>query len=100
MKKLFALVAAVVLITACFSACNKYDEDKILGLTSAEVIEKYGDFDRKQGIEEDGLYRNCACGYLVSKSKNFFDGVVVPKYFMISFDEFGIAVCCVYEEVV
>lgn len=104
MKKKFALLLAViVLITFCFSGCGKvkYDEDKIIGLTSIEIVEKYGDFDRKQGSPgEDGLYRDCSCGYLISEKRVGFLGTTPPEYFMIDFDEDGAAYQCRYEQVV
>lgn len=97
------LFAVIVLITICFSSCGKkqYAEDEIVGLTSIEIVEKYGDFDRMQGSPgEDGLYRDCACGYLVSEKQVGFFGTTPPEYFMIYFDEDGFAHWCRYEQVV
>lgn len=85
------------------AGCSKmrYKEDDIIGLTSVEIVEKYGDFDRPQGKpNEDGLYRNCACGYLISEAKKGYLGTTPPEYFMITFDENGIACYCKYEKVV
>ena len=94
------LLLGVLLITV-FSGCSKYTEDDFLGLTSLEIIEKYGDFDRKRGTpDEDGLYRDCACGYLISEKETNFFGTTPPEYFMIYFDENGIADWCNYEKVV
>ncbi len=94
------LLLGVLLITA-FSGCSKYTEDDIIGLTSLEIIEKYGDFDRKRGTpDEDGLYRDCACGYLISEKETDFFGTTPPEYFMIYFDENGVADWCNYEKVV
>lgn len=94
------LLTGVLLITA-FSACSKYTEDDFLGLTSSEIIEKYGDFDRKRGTpDEDGLYRDCACGYLISEKETDFFGTAPPEYFMIYFDKNGVADWCNYEKVV
>lgn len=103
MKKMYALLAILLMVVFCLSGCNKvdFDDDEIVGLTSSQIIEKYGDFDRKQGsIESDGLYHDCACGYLVSKEKKDFLGTTPPKYYMIYFDNDGIAYLCRYEEVV
>lgn len=102
MKKI-VLFAVIVLITICFSSCGKkqYAEDEIVGLTSIEIVEKYGDFDRMQGSPgEDGLFRDCACGYLVSEKRVGFLGTTPPEYFMIYFDEDGFADWCRYEQVV
>ena len=94
------LLLGVLLITA-LSGCSKYTEDDFLGLTSLEIIEKYGDFDRKRGApDEDGLYRDCACGYLISEKETNFFGTTPPEYFMIYFDENGVADWCNYEKVV
>lgn len=103
MKKKHVLLAVIVLITICFSSCGKeqYAEDEIVGLTSIEIVEKYGDFDRTQGFPgEDGLYRDCACGYLISEKRVGFFGTTPPEYFMIYFDEDGFAHWCRYEQVI
>lgn len=104
MKKyviLFVIFAIVILL--CFFICNdsRFDESDIIGLTSAEIIEKYGDFDRATGTPDaDGLYRNCRCDYLTrEKRKGFLDGIP-PEYFMIYFNDDGIADWCEYREVV
>ena len=71
-RKNYLLFTVIVMIALCFSGCGKsqYTEDEIIGLTSFEIVEKYGDFDRKQGSPgEDGLYRDCACGYLISEKQ-------------------------------
>ena len=94
------LLTGVLLITS-LAACSKYTEDDFLGLTSSEIIEKYGDFDRKRGApDEDGLYRDCACGYLITEKETDFFGTTPPEYFMIYFDENGVADWCNYEKVV
>ncbi|MBE6672598.1 MAG: hypothetical protein E7599_03640 [Ruminococcaceae bacterium] len=103
MKKKHVLFSVIVLLTICFSGCGKeqYDEDEIIGLTSFEIVEKYGDFDRKQGSPgEDGLYRDCACGYLVSEKRVGFFGTTPSEYFMIYFNEDGVADWCRCEQVV
>ena len=103
MKNKYVLLAVIVLITICFFGCgkSKYDEDEIIGLTSVEIVEKYGDFDRPQGFpDEDGLYRDCYCGYLISEKSVGFYGSTELEYFMIYFDEDGLAQRCKYEQVV
>lgn len=103
MRKYYVVFAAIVIITLFFSGCGKarYTEDEIIGLTSSEIVEKYGDFDRKQGFpNKDGLYRDCACGYLISEKNTGFFGTTPPEYFMIYFDEDGFAHLCEYEQVV
>lgn len=107
MRKIYKLFVALLVIMLCLSSCSKYTkdtkytEDDIIGLTSSEIIEKYGDFDRKRGTpDEDGLYRDCACGYLISEKETDFFGTTPPEYFMIYFDENGVADWCNYEKVV
>ena len=103
MKKKYVSFAVIFLLMICFPGCGKeqYDEDEIIGLTSYEIVEKYGDFDRKQDVPgRDGLYRDCGCGYLISEERVGFFGTTPPKYFMIYFNEDGIAHYCRYEEVV
>lgn len=100
-KRIIAVTLTVLLLLTVLSGCAKYSEDDIMGQTSAEIIEKYGDFDRKQGSPDyDGLYRDCACGYLVSEKKVGFLGTTPPEYFMIYFNDDGIADWCDYEQVV
>ena len=106
MKKLYFLLVSILVFSLCFSGCaeepkEKYSEDEIIGLTSAEVIEKYGEFDRIQGTPgDDGLYRDCSCGYLVKEAQKGYFGTTSPEYLMIHFDENGIADLCKYEQVV
>lgn len=103
MRKNYLLFTVIVMIALCFSGCGKsqYTEDEIIGLTFFEIVEKYGDFDRTQGFpDEDGLYRDCACGYIISEKRVGFLGTTPPEYFMIYFDEDGVANWCRYEEVV
>jgi len=102
MKKHIKIIA-LFLVVLCFSGCGRarLDESDVIGLTSAEIVEKYGDFDRKQGIpDSEGLYRDCGCGYLTKEAKKGFFGTTPEEYFMIYFDDDGIAVFCGYEGIV
>lgn len=105
MKKLYLvitlLLAAAVLLSGCAKEKFKEDDERIIGLTSLQIVEKYGDFDRKlKKPDKNGLYVNCSCGYLISEKKVGFLGTTPPKYFMIVFDYKGVALHCGYEEVV
>ncbi len=103
MKKALLLFVTVFVIVLCISGCAEkpYTEESIIGLSSAEIVEKFGDFDRKQGEPDNrGLYCDCACGYLISEAKAGFFGATPPEYFMIYFDENGIADFCRYEQIV
>ncbi len=103
MKKMLALLMTFLLCGVLLSSCGKprYAEKDFLGKSSIEIIAKYGEFDRKQGQPDaQGTYRDCACGYLVSEAKKGFGENTPPEYFMIYFDENGIANFCRYEQVV
>ena len=76
-----------------------YSEADFIGLSSQEITNKYGDFDNTRNRPSpDGLYRNCGCGYMVTEARKGFLGTTPPEYFMIYFDENGIAYRCAYEE--
>ena len=104
MKSIKSIMVLVLIISLCLSACgrHRFSEEDVMGLTSREIIEKFGDFDRKiHGIPDaDGLYRNCACGYLIREAKVGLLGTTPPEYFMMYFNEDGIVDYCRYEEVV
>ncbi len=103
MKKAFLLFVTVFAIVLCISGCEekRYAQEEIIGLSSAEIVAKFGDFDRTQGEPDNrGLYRDCACGYLISEAKAGFFGTTPPEYFMIYFDENGIADFCRQEQIV
>ena len=47
---------------------EKYNKEEIIGKTSNEIIDAYGEFDNTIGIDipdENGVYRNCKCGYTI-----------------------------------
>lgn len=88
----FMAVALILTLGLSLFGCGGYDEDFVMGKTSQEIIERYGDFDYLEYSdvdgysEEGGLYRNCKTGYVTKTEK----GEAV-EYFAISFDENGIA---------
>ncbi len=49
MRKYYVLFATFLVITLCFSSCAtaQYTEDDVIGLSSSEIVEKYGYFDRR-----------------------------------------------------
>ena len=73
---------------------HNYKESLILGKTSAEVVELYGEFDQCTGFRgEDGLLRSGRGVYIVREREASGFLVYVPqKLFYISFDANGIAV--------
>ena len=103
MKKMYVILVLFLVPLFCLQGCGnaRYSEEDIVGLSSDEIVDKYGDFDRKQGNpDSSGLYRDCLCGYLVTEARKGFLGTTPPEYFMIHFDENGIADWCIYEQVV
>lgn len=73
----------------------KYDADDFIGKTSAEIISEYGEFDcLLMPAGEDGLYRNCSCGYTVKGPEVGFFGTSPEILFFIRFDENGVAISC------
>ena len=94
MKKLSAAFLSVFILI--FSACgDPYGEKDFLGKTSAEIVAEYGEFDCiSMPADEDGLYRNCRCGYTVKPAKSGFLTTSPEVLFFIVFDSDGIAVAC------
>lgn len=46
----------------------RISEKDVIGLTSLEIEEKYGEFDYRTSEKgEDGLYTNARCGYTLKK---------------------------------
>lgn len=83
---LFPLLIIIVFSTDC-SMEYVYDPDWIIGKTSAQIIEKYGEFDRAQGTpsQSDGLYRNCVCSYIIVPPRPAILDIDNPEvYFSIS----------------
>ena len=96
MKKIIASVLILVVFISLLSGCgNKYDEKDFLGKTSAEITKEYGEFDfMASDASEDGLYRNCRCGYTVKEPRVGFLGTSDEILFFMIFDENGVAVGC------
>ena len=88
----------MVLLVA-FSGCELiYREKNFIGRSSKEIREKYGKFDYWTSLQEaPGLWRNCVCGYMIHDKHVGYLGTVPPKYFMIYFNEDGIAYKCQIE---
>ena len=97
MKKIIcAVLLFTLLLTLC--ACKEntgiYDPNWIIGKTSLEIEERYGEF-YHLGYRRpsDGLFRSTQCHYLL-KEKPMFFGDVELTFFSISFDENGVATEC------
>ena len=92
MKKACLLLAVVLVVVCLLSGCHwkRYREEDILGLTVTQVIEKYGEFDKRTWDLKARL-----SGWYITRpaSKGFF-GKPYTEYFVIDFDYDGVAVKC------
>lgn len=89
----------ILLIGLFGCARSKYSEEDFIGLTSKEIIDKYGDFDHTHNPPGNGgLYRSTRCGYMIKEARAGFLGRIPEEYFMIHFDEEGIAYKCSYQK--
>lgn len=87
-----ALVFGLLCLTLV-SCSSKYREENLVGNTSEEIINVYGPFDfMTMDPSEDGLYRNCRCGYTTKEARVGFLGTSDEEMIFIIFDENGIAV--------
>ncbi len=92
-KMLCFVLCGVMLLPLCACGADPCDEEWLIGKTSAEIIERYGEFDHTHGDpSEDGLYRNTSCGYLTKDKRAGFFGTSPEEYYMITFDAEGRAV--------
>ena len=96
MKKTITLLfVCVVFALSIAGYSTKYHEDEFIGRTSKDIVQEFGSFDCV-GVPagEDGLYRNCKCGYAIKEPQKGFLGTSPEILFFISFDEDGIATAC------
>ena len=96
MKRIVWILLSITLCLVALAGCSdsRYDVDWIIGKTSAETIDKYGEFDcTYMSAGDDGLYRS-KCGYTVKEPRRGFLGTSPEVLLFINFDENGIAVDC------
>ena len=74
-------------------------KDNVLGKTSVEIEEIYGNFDNS-GMRrgEDGLFRSTRCSYVVIEERVGFFGTTPPYVISIGFDSNGIACSVCFEK--
>ena len=96
MKKPIAIFLFCVTFLFLFAGCSsKYGTDDFIGKTSAEIEAEFGTFDCCfMPANEDGLYCNTACGYIIKESRVGFLGADPEVLIFITFDESGMAVSC------
>ena len=95
-KRRAALIAVCICLCLSTAGCRaRYDADDIIGKTSLEIMSEYGEFECvTMPVGEDGLYRNCRCGYTVKEARKGFLDKSEEVLFFIGFDENGVAVEC------
>ena len=96
-KRISGVICCLCLMLTLIGCSEKYNEENIIGKTSDEIISAYGEFDNVIGInvpDENGMYRNCKCGYTVESSKQGVLGSSDEILLYIHFDENGIATDC------
>lgn len=100
LRKLCVLCLLSVVFTSLFACGNHgYELDWIIGKNSAEVQERYGDFDiadaefDDEGAyrNQDGLYRTYRCGYILKEKRVGPLGTTPETILLIFFDHNGIA---------
>ena len=96
MKRYILIFIAVIMLvlTGC---SDKYNEDDFIGKRSDEIVATYGAFDCVLGIDvpdEDGIYRDCSCGYIIEEPSTGFLGSSEEVLLYIEFDEDGFAIEC------
>ena len=103
-KRFISIFILCVLLSTVLSGCG-YDEEWIIGKTSVEIQEQYGTFYRVKLLPDsryvqadtEVLYTNAKGYYLIEEERVGWLGTYPEEYFVIRFDENGIAVDC-YEE--
>ena len=92
MKKgiLIILICLILFFIGCSAvSSDKYDKDDFIGKSSIEIVNKYGEFDCvTMPVCEDGLYKNCRCGYTIKEAKQGFLGASEEVLFFVSFGVF------------
>ena len=91
-KRIVCAVLLIALLASLAGCGRRYKEKDFIGLSSKEIEEKYGEFECVgSDPDEDGVYRNGCGGYVVQENP--------LRWFMIYFDENGIAYRGGYEQV-
>ena len=95
------IVIAILLLVIVVICCSprlkplKYDEDWIIGKTSIEIVNKYGEFDCElMPVSEDGFFKKCRCGYTIKEPQTGYLGTSPEILYFITFDKNGVAIEC------
>ena len=99
---MFAAAALLIVLSLNITGCGNrvnYDKNDFIGHNSKEITINFGAFDvTLDDPQSDGLYYHTGCGYISREAEQGFFGTTPPEYFMIYFDENGIACKCEYEK--
>lgn len=94
-RKIVRVLVCIFLSLALVGCSYKYNTEDFIGKSSAEIISQYGDFDcTTMSASDDGLYRNCRCGYTIREEQKGFFGKSAEILFFVVFDENGMAIEC------
>ena len=92
------LIFGIIFLSEIFTGCTpKFDDKNFIGKTSSDIMNEYGAFDCTYlSADENGIYKNCKCGYTTKESTPGLLEASDEEIFFITFDENGIAVSCEY----
>ena len=93
MKKHIVVFVICAVFLLSLAGCHaRFNEAAFVGNTSATIVSKFGPFDyTAMPAGEDGLYRNCQCGYTAKEPQKGLLGTSAEILFLITFDENGTA---------
>lgn len=102
MNKLLKILLCILIVSlligtlafVIYKYINRYEPDNFIGLTAKQIIDRYGEFDRCSYWNSTGHYR--AGVYIVKPERVGFLGTYNEEYFVIRFDENGVAYECEY----
>lgn len=92
---LIALALVGVLVYAIYSYIHRYDPDNFIGLTAEQIIKRHGEFDGCHFWDSTETYRTGV--YVIKQKRVGYLGTYPEEYFIIHFDENGIAYECEHE---
>ena len=95
-KYILLLLTFACLVLSLAGCTSAYKASHFIGKNSNEIVNEYGAFDCiLMPASEDGLYRNCKCGYTIQAAQKGVLSASEEILFFITFDENGIATDCV-----
>ena len=91
MKRIMICLIVAAGFLWMLTGCSQYKEERFLGKTSVQIVSEYGEFDcSTMPVSDDGLYRNCRCGYTIRRGNHWME----ERLYFITFDSNGMAVAC------